>query len=365
MNFKKTGLTEKMKIQGAFFLALFFLVTVFFMIFAHTDTLSAAAESVAAELNEEAENSETLETHLSRDNQQQEEGVSLENNQQDDNPIGDYQLEEDQKGYNQQDDALPNVESSDTSSDNIPDTDNLEEELQPSIPMVEKHLFSPDADGENALVSKGIATSDDDNGPDDLLLKKIKQEIELTGIVISHESKKALVRYKKRGRKSEPASLYNSGDMIESYLLKDVFPNYIVVTHENRDIRLGLFQERTDRPEPLPEPVENLSEGTALPSQKNGESQGAQPVANGTKSGTSAGASSAQSNQQGLAPSSGTKPASANPFMKTIENAGNSDELPADNSAVMDGDGGQAPSQGINPFLQAIQRARERQQQQH
>lgn len=261
------------------------------------------------------------------------------------------------------------------------------DESKPISPMAEKHIFSPDPDiiGENNDIMNG---NQDGKGNDvqqsvDALMQKVKREMELTGIIITPESKKAMIVYKGKGAKEQTAQLYDVGASIDIYLLKDVFPNYVVIAQNNLEVKLGLFQERANRPD-QPKDVGNYSIGNKG---SNGEESTLnseminvenQPNTNVDLHGENIPNNVPkpppiplkEANAQGVDNSfrksiqDGNASDASNPFARALQGAASqggatSGSSGNTNSRVEGGD-----NMGANPFLQAIQRARERQQSQ-
>ncbi|MBF0234204.1 MAG: hypothetical protein HQK65_14375 [Desulfamplus sp.] len=254
----------------------------------------------------------------------------------------------------------------------------------PASPMAEKHIFSPEPD--NTSVNN-IKNKDDkgDTGQQsiDMLLQKINREIELTGIIITPESKKAMILYKGKGSKNKAPEVYSSGASIEDYILKDIFPNYVVIAQDTLEIKLGLFKERRDRPEPPKEPPpQNNTNNKELgdqqqPKNKNinnmAESQpdGSSGIEDGTGLTGTAGVLT-KNGQDGNIPDpakavqDANNPEITNPFVEAMQNAAMKREAAgiSEESTTNFSNTDSNSNMDANPFLQAIKRARERQRSQ-
>ncbi|MBF0467622.1 MAG: hypothetical protein HQK61_01850 [Desulfamplus sp.] len=248
--------------------------------------------------------------------------------------------------------------------------------------MATKHIFSPEPD----ITGVSNMKNQDDKGNTgqqsiDVLLQKIKREIELTGIIITPESKKAMILYKGRGGSKQAAEVYSSGASIHDYTLKDIFPNYVVIAQDNLEIKLGLFKERNDRPQPPKEPPpqnstnnkefteqqqpKNKDITNASENQMDGNSNAEIP-ANFNESAVPLPVNSQQNTSEPAKASQDGNPEVTNPFVEAMQNAamrreaaGISEDA-ATNFNYTDGNN----NMDANPFLQAIKRARERQQSQ-
>ncbi len=243
-------------------------------------------------------------------------------------------------------------------------------------PMIDKHIFSPEPDttADNSLVTTQVVNNVDKSSNDlqqniDLLMQKAKKEIELTGIIITPSSKKAMILYKGKGSKKQEAQLYDAGSSIDDYLLKEVAPNYVIIAQNSQEIKLALFKERTNRPEP-PKEVVNQSSSNKNPDEeainkgitiKNPpdlnlpikESSDNTPMPIPQKMINS----NSSSNSFEKAIEDGNIPDISNPFIRAMHGAAMQGESSGDTFNINS-------STDVNPFLQAIKRARERQQNQ-
>ncbi|MBF0376764.1 MAG: hypothetical protein HQK72_04715 [Desulfamplus sp.] len=269
------------------------------------------------------------------------------------------------------------VQKSNTPQSDKVDKDNSSES-SPLSPMAEKHIFSPEPDGSNN--SSGMMGNPDGLGlPNnakqniDMLMQKVKREIELTGIVITPVSKKAMILYKGKAggagavNKQVP-ELYESGSSIDEYLLKEIFPNYVVIAQNNLEIKLGLFTEKNNRPE---QPKDNLNQG----GNSNGQGMAINQQDMVNSSNPPGGIIMGQDGtppmpinpesvqdpniQKGIKSieDGNVRPEPPNPFVRAMQDSSTQREIPADSNSFNNIDG----NTGANPFLQAIQRARERQ----
>ncbi|MBF0302086.1 MAG: hypothetical protein HQK73_03530 [Desulfamplus sp.] len=252
--------------------------------------------------------------------------------------------------------------------------------------MAERHIFSPDPDSVEDINSNGmlpssnqaVNNSNSEQQSLDMLMQKVKRELELTGIIITPESKKAMILYKGKGTKKPAAELYDAGASIDDYLLKEVFPNYVVISQNNQDVKIALFKERQDRPE-LPKDTVNQnnlnSNATGQPIPVNPHIDGTENLPNRNISipdghppinfPRPASQSMPNNNAQPI-PSeqpiqNGTDSDAANPFVKALQGETSADVYRDTTDLNNSTDG---TNMGGNPFLQAIQRARERQRSQ-
>ncbi|MGD9730867.1 MAG: hypothetical protein AB7U45_01690 [Desulfamplus sp.] len=264
--------------------------------------------------------------------------------------------------------------------------------MAPIPPMAEKHIFSPEPDissdtinsdsSSTPAISQSVNNSNDTQQSIDMLMQKVNREVELTGIVITPSSKKAMILYKGKGAKKEAAKLYDEGTSIDDYLLKDIFSNYIIIAQNNQEVKLSLFKERSNRPE-APKDIGNQNNLD--------KSGGGQPI-NINQSINSIGnpanrainipeghppinlpramPQSMQNNNGESLPieqsmqqdSNSESDLSSNPFIKALQ--GSSMQGDVINSSGGGDSSIDGSSMGANPFLQAIQRARERQRSQ-
>lgn len=212
-------------------------------------------------------------------------------------------------------------------------------------PMVAKHIFSPEPDSSLELQSinspDGRANggkADKEQQSSEELLQKVRMEIELTGIIITPESKRAMILYKGKGEKRQIPEVYGAGTSIHGYILKEIAPNYVMIAQNNLEVKVELFKERDDRPE-SPKEVGPKSD-TAKPSDSKGPPENKE-----------SGKQAQESSQDGNLPiRRENTPTSIKPLQDKMQDGNSSD-------SSINGTGNMG-----NPFLQAIQRARERQQ---
>lgn len=240
-------------------------------------------------------------------------------------------------------------------------------------PMTEKHIFSPEPDsvkvqdgGSLSDVNKSVAQQDTDT-----MLKKVKRDMDLTGIIITPESKRAMILYKGKGDKKQTPEVYTSGASISDYILKDVAPNYVVIAQNNLEVKLGLFQERNNRPE-MPkeiEPQSNSNKASAtdgqIPQKNMGTENNPQNVGDPDTALKDGNLPNNRFNPVSENMQENNAPDVSNPFVEALQQgqlipSDQSEESRANSNNNTDANS----NLGINPFLQAIKRARERQQSQ-
>ncbi len=221
----------------------------------------------------------------------------------------------------------------------------IDEPEPPQPPMVYNHIFSPDPDQEGG----GNAT-DDKKMPggllkeDDQFLDRVKKDIVLTGIIITPAYKRALIQFRGAAKRFRTSEFFESGAVFEDYVLKDIFPNYIVVSFKDKEVKLGLYRERGDRPSPLKD--ENTSSQTAKTgsddqSRKTGRSE---PDAEQDEVDETQEEGAQPQEESNVLQKKPARPVTPTPAPQKIQI----------------GSGAEATE---NPFLKAIQRARERQEQ--
>ena len=201
--------------------------------------------------------------------------------------------------------------------------------------IVEKHIFSPEPDSEESPKTEtSVNTVEDER-----LFKKLDQQLLFTGIVRSSGERKVLLREKRSKGPLDDYAL-SVGDEIMEMTVKEIGRNYVVLAGQEGEVRLNLFKSRTDRPVA---PKVTVPSPPQAPTNKQGSS---------ASNGNASAATAANQNPVPQGGNAASKPPSAI-----------GGERPAngkDDSAVVD------PTQGLpegaNPFLEAIRRARERQQ---
>jgi hypothetical protein len=106
-------------------------------------------------------------------------------------------------------------------------------------PMVEKHIFSPETVRKIPL--------EDKKSP---VVKQIEQQIIFTGVIISPDGRRAMLREKVvRGGKRQP-ELYKEGDEINGMTIKQIGSNFIILAGQGKNVKLNLYQEAKVRPAP-------------------------------------------------------------------------------------------------------------------
>jgi len=187
------------------------------------------------------------------------------------------------------------------------------------VPMVEKHIFSPEAVQKEAPL-------EDKKSP---AAKRIEREIIFTGVIGSPGGRRAMMSEKSARAGKRQSELYKEGDEIRGMTLKKIGSNFIILAGEGNEVKLNLYQGEKIRPAP-----------PALP--KVAETPG-------TSAGSESGSSSAVAGQ---------KP------VKKPEVQGSSVQKPA---GALVGSGPKKPTTGpsakkaapkpSNPFLEALKRA--------
>ncbi|MBF0210216.1 MAG: hypothetical protein HQK68_04935 [Desulfamplus sp.] len=287
------------------------------------------------------------------------------------------------------------IESPSTDNKNIDNSEPTKAEATPpsSTPMVEKHIFSPEpdivADSNTTVNSDGQNTEkaiDPTHQTIDNLMQKVKKEIELTGIIITPSSKRAMILYKGKGSKKQTPEFYDAGASIDEYLLKDVYPNYVVIAQNDIEIRVGLFQERSDRPNApkiaVNQNIENKIDGSSqpIPQEIMNPENFPDPNINVQDGRLQQGGSIPMNPPQAIGqdPNSqagvleqiqdGNMSDMSNPFVRAMHDAAVQESghpiISEEMRANLQNRAEQNRNTDTNPFLQAIKRARERQQSQ-
>lgn len=193
--------------------------------------------------------------------------------------------------------------------------------------MVERHLFTPDSGGETAP-AKGAARSP--------RTEKMRKTLSFTGVIISSSVKYAMIREKSRKKGKEGRRLYREGDEVQGMTLKEIGSNYVVLAGKGGDVQLKLYEGTKARPAP--------SRAAKAPA-------------------TTAPAKTAAGKGKSAAPSGGSE--KGGKITKPLA-AGSLDPASMTPQAVIDAleqsrqSGGNRSSKD-NPFLKAIQRAKEKQ----
>jgi hypothetical protein len=106
-------------------------------------------------------------------------------------------------------------------------------------PMVEKHIFSPDTVKKNPLENK--------TSP---VVKQIEQQIIFTGVIISAQGRRAMLREKAVRRGTTHSELYKEGDEINGMTIKKIGSNFIILAGKGKSVKLNLYQGTKVRPAP-------------------------------------------------------------------------------------------------------------------
>ncbi len=115
-------------------------------------------------------------------------------------------------------------------------------------PMIEKHIFSPDTEIPESP-KKGESRKE----------MALEREISFTGIIISPQGKRAMIKERARvrlkGTEKQKSLLYKEGDEINGMTLKEIGTNYIVLLKDGKEVRLRLYRGDKKRPSPPREPA--------------------------------------------------------------------------------------------------------------
>lgn len=214
-------------------------------------------------------------------------------------------------------------------------------------PMVSHHIFSPLPDSETDSTRDITDTPEETlSREDDRLLERAQKDLTLTGIVITPLSSRALIAPGSKKKSADAPAYFQKGAVVDGYLLKDIFPNYIIVSLDNKEVKLGLYRERRDRPAPqkgvtqeVGQPLKNIKDMAA---EKIRKARGNKPFTN---------------NAGGVVPDGEENPAYQD---DSLDNSFQNDENPSsmDSGDVDNSVPGIGGSGNPNPFLQAIQKAR-------
>ena len=112
-------------------------------------------------------------------------------------------------------------------------------------PMVEKHIFSPDTEIAESP-KKGASPK----------ANKLEGKITFTGVIISPQGKRAIIKQKGEYRKegNDRSSLYKEGDEIDGMTLKEIGGNFVVLLDEGKEVRIKLYTGDKRRPVPPSQP---------------------------------------------------------------------------------------------------------------
>ena len=106
-------------------------------------------------------------------------------------------------------------------------------------PMVEKHIFSPETGRKIPL--------EDKKSP---VVKQIEQQIIFTGVIISPDGRRAMMREKvTRGGKRQ-SELYKEGDEINGMTVRQIGSNFVILASQGKKVKLNLYQGAKVRPAP-------------------------------------------------------------------------------------------------------------------
>ena len=119
--------------------------------------------------------------------------------------------------------------------------------------MVQRHLFSPE---EEKPVDKA-------QGPRSEAATKLEKELLFTGVIHSPQGKWAIIRPRNKSKREDAPWRLSEGDEIKGYHVKEIGPNYIVLTRNDKPVRLDLYRGTKQRPAPPPEP-----KGSTIPTPK-------------------------------------------------------------------------------------------------
>jgi len=108
-------------------------------------------------------------------------------------------------------------------------------------PMVTKHIFLESPPSEEDAVSTDEANL-------------LNSRLDFTGIIITDRGKYALIQPQKKKRGEKVKSVYEPGESIAGYELKDISNNYIILSKNETDIKLRLYSAGKSRPAEIQRP---------------------------------------------------------------------------------------------------------------
>jgi len=114
--------------------------------------------------------------------------------------------------------------------------------------MVEKHIFSPRTEVTGRYGKRESSKTN-----------KWERSLVFTGIIISPRGKLALIKEKDRSK--EKSQLYKEGEEVNGMIIKEIGPNYIILSGEGKDVRLSLYKAEKKRPRPPSD--RRISEGSS------------------------------------------------------------------------------------------------------
>ncbi|MEA3241796.1 MAG: hypothetical protein U9P37_09545 [Pseudomonadota bacterium] len=142
--------------------------------------------------------------------------------------------------------------------------------------MVQRHLFSPE----------GETPAEKAQGPRSEAATKLEKELLFTGVIHSPRGKWAIVRPRNKRKREDAPWRLSEGDEIKGYHIEEIGSNYIVLTRNDKPVRLNLYRGSKKRPaaaaEPPP-PLKPVPAAAANPKQAReakGATPGARPDAN-------------------------------------------------------------------------------------
>lgn len=101
-------------------------------------------------------------------------------------------------------------------------------------PMVERHMFSPEPDRGGSIKSP--------------LSLKLEKQLVFTGVIISSQGKWAMIRGKEDIRGGEARGILKEGDEIKGMVINKIGSNFLILTGQNKEVRLNLYHEGKSRP---------------------------------------------------------------------------------------------------------------------
>ncbi len=147
--------------------------------------------------------------------------------------------------------------------------------LAASSPMVEHRLFTP---GDEVLNASGAAAAQAVNN------QKVEKELSLTGIVITPQEKKAIIRDNIKSPEGSKNRFYHEGDQIKDMKIKEIQHTYVILASQDSTLKLSLYRGDKARPVAVPIPQETPAQkspqpGTAAQNQTTPQPANAQPTA--------------------------------------------------------------------------------------
>ncbi len=202
--------------------------------------------------------------------------------------------------------------------------------------MVERHIFSPELEETKKKETKTL-----DESPE---IKKLKRKLSFTGVVIAPRAKYALIKDKSVRKGMQGKSLHMEGDEIGGMTIKEIGSNFLLLSGKDGDLRLGLYEGKKSRPAPPAEPKPD-PDASNEKSVKERKQALIDKVNKAGKSGKSTKPGKSAKKAPGF-----IKPGASKGAAGKASGAGNASS--SDSGDV---------SSGSNPFLDAMKRAKERQ----